>query len=905
MKSIIQIGSKVIVLITLIFAYSFTNALSQEINLDVQTFPQTVMTGGELEFIISSENANGLFYLGMEVIYNEDVFEFTGVEPGDVMNPSPLGVGGELETNKVGVSVVRTSGTSNGAGDIMTLTFTAKETAVGGDYTFEFSALDTRDNSGATLLSNISTSVVDVTVSEILAIGWANLQWPGSGSIQVGEEFNVYGQVWIDGVTNAPNPAGVEAWVGYNTTNATETSDFENGWTWVDADFNSNVGNNAEYVKNLGAEIDAEGTYYYVTRFRYNDDDFVYGGFSGGPWDGETNVSGVLTVNEPIVDPDPEITFANLQFPGSETIEIGGSIDAFAQVEVSELSADEENAYEGLTVWIGYSEENTNPSTWTTWVEASYNGLGEFSLRPEYTATIGSEITEAGTYYFASRFQLEEEAFVFGGFNDDGGGFWDGETNVSGVLTVNEPIVDPDPEITFANLQFPGNETIEIGGSIDAFAQVEVSELSADEENAYEGLTVWIGYSEENTNPSTWTTWVEASYNGLGEFSLRPEYTATIGSEITEAGTYYFASRFQLEEEAYVFGGISDDGGGFWDGETNVSGVLTVNAAPLIVTVWPGDTNNDGTVDAIDALAIGSYFGATGPVRENASTDWEGQEVVAWEPVDATFADTDGTGLINQTDLLAVGLNFGETHGSGTLTENAFTYDLPAIELGQYLQVEINAPVNLQGLGFMLRIEGLEPTDATIIDLETGSWANEWASSNNLIEFVRTDDLALGAAFVHQGSTATVSGDDLASFNISASTVWPSGATLIIDRIVYVDDENAQVGFEEIDVQITVQGSGVNIPNTELPLETALRQNYPNPFNPTTNIVFDISEQSVVTLEVINILGQRVALLANNEDMAPGAYTRTFDANRLTSGVYLIRMTAGAQSFTKKIMLVK
>jgi hypothetical protein len=79
----------------------------------------------------------------------------------------------------------------------------------------------------------------------------------------------------------------------------------------------------------IGTVITAEGLYYYATRFKYNDDPYVYGGFNGGFWDGTTNVSGVLTVSE--VLPDPDFDWINLQFPGSATIAPGENLDIYAQ----------------------------------------------------------------------------------------------------------------------------------------------------------------------------------------------------------------------------------------------------------------------------------------------------------------------------------------------------------------------------------------------------------------------------------------------------------------------------------------------------------------------------------------------------------------------------------------------
>ncbi|MDI6793405.1 MAG: FlgD immunoglobulin-like domain containing protein [bacterium] len=88
-------------------------------------------------------------------------------------------------------------------------------------------------------------------------------------------------------------------------------------------------------------------------------------------------------------------------------------------------------------------------------------------------------------------------------------------------------------------------------------------------------------------------------------------------------------------------------------------------------SLWPGDTDNDGDVDAADVLPIGQYWGTKGAQRYPVKVDWEDQaklkRVTWWGAVgttarSATYADADGNGKVEAADVLIVGLNWGKTH---------------------------------------------------------------------------------------------------------------------------------------------------------------------------------------------------------------------------------------------------
>jgi hypothetical protein len=88
------------------------------------------------------------------------------------------------------------------------------------------------------------------------------------------------------------------------------------------------------------------------------------------------------------------------------------------------------------------------------------------------------------------------------------------------------------------------------------------------------------------------------------------------------------------------------------------------------------------------------------------------------------------------------------------------------------------------------------------------------------------------------------------------------------------------------------------------PSEFTLEQNYPNPFNPTTQIRFTLNSAQPVTINVYDILGRMVSSV-NAGMLSPGTHNMTFNANGLSSGIYLYTVTAGTVTRTGKMVLSK
>jgi len=89
-----------------------------------------------------------------------------------------------------------------------------------------------------------------------------------------------------------------------------------------------------------------------------------------------------------------------------------------------------------------------------------------------------------------------------------------------------------------------------------------------------------------------------------------------------------------------------------------------------------------------------------------------------------------------------------------------------------------------------------------------------------------------------------------------------------------------------------------------IPARFFLEQNYPNPFNPSTVIEFGLPNSSAVRLEVYDLIGQRVAVLVD-EQKASGTHRVEFNASSLSSGTYMYRIQTDEFTRVRKMTLIK
>jgi hypothetical protein len=135
-----------------------------------------------------------------------------------------------------------------------------------------------------------------------------------------------------------------------------------------------------------------------------------------------------------------------------------------------------------------------------------------------------------------------------------------------------------------------------------------------------------------------------------------------------------------------------------------------------------------------------------------------------------------------------------------------------------------------------------------------------------------------------------------------------------VNELTFSWDVYAVDGFDETESNglrtFTVSaGELLSLNGVSLPTAFALHNNYPNPFNPVTNILYDVPELTDVTLEIFNVMGQRVRTLAQGSH-EPGRYQIVWNATNdigesLSSGMYIYRIQAGDFVSVKKLVLMK
>jgi hypothetical protein len=142
-------------------------------------------------------------------------------------------------------------------------------------------------------------------------------------------------------------------------------------------------------------------------------------------------------------------------------------------------------------------------------------------------------------------------------------------------------------------------------------------------------------------------------------------------------------------------------------------------------------------------------------------------------------------------------------------------------------------------------------------------------------------------AFVEgQGTTTTPHTYRFADENL------PFEATRATYRLKQIDYDGSFEYSNQVEVMLDVPSAAV------------LHGNFPNPFRQRTTIRYEVPTATDVHLAVYDLLGRRVATLVDERQSA-GRKEATFDASRLSSGTYFVRLRAGGFLLTNSIVVLR
>ncbi|PWN07135.1 T9SS type A sorting domain-containing protein [Rhodohalobacter mucosus] len=638
------------------------------------------------------------------------------------------------------------------------------------------------------------------------------------------------------------------------------------------------------------------------------------------------------------VDVEEVISHVRLTTPAAIEVTEGDSFIATAELFASGITSSDGN--EGrLTVWIGLNSEDTDPAGWdeSVWRIMEYTGSAESFYQYEAEAAL---LTPVGTYYVAARAELDTNSeFFYGGIGD----FWNAATNPSASLTLFD---QPPFRYTIAAWNFD-DERLTVTESIPQNDGSAISVTGAGSPGFAAGAdgraasaSGWSGYDPEN--PKYWL--IRVSTEGLDDIQLSSKHAGTSSSprdfqiQVSTDGTLWsdvpggsltmttsfndaavenlplpdFAdnapdlyvrwlqtSDFRVDGDSIVTTGSNriDD--------IRISGT---NPGAARTEVWAGDTNNDQTVDEQDVLPLSAYWNSRGPLPVYPTRAWTGRDAEAWIPIEATYADANGDGVVNQNDLLPIGLHFGESRIGGN--QSLQGTPMASLEVGELNAGEEKSffifsdePIPVSGVSVRLRLGNAAEEDWDVVQAEGAEWSRQWRESGKLMEFTLKNDGGISSSVAYRG---VMSSDEpvslLAEIRIRALSDLHQGARAELIRVTALNGRE-MTPLEHVTISETRDGGSVG-PVTEIPEKTLLMQNFPNPFNPATNIRYTLAVPSQVRIDIYNAAGRRVASLVE-ESQSAGEYVVPFNASSLSSGVYFYRLQTQNFTKTRSMVLIK
>ncbi len=278
------------------------------------------------------------------------------------------------------------------------------------------------------------------------------------------------------------------------------------------------------------------------------------------------------------------------------------------------------------------------------------------------------------------------------------------------------------------------------------------------------------------------------------------------------------------------------------------------------------------------------------------------------------------SGMLANTIIYIDDVHMNEiTTGDELLINNYFDENLSNWEIADDAYAEVETDIELPFTGNSAKITVLQRANNNYTSELFQSVANKVkANKDYIIQFRAKADRETNMHFVLRewgGNYDPIDGSTLIALSEKERTysliLHPTSNNYV--ALCHFEFElggvsaGTEIWVDDVHLLEITDGLGKTqetISKEKVALEYSLSNNYPNPFNPTTIIKFSIKKAGNTTLDVYNILGQKVKTLLN-KDLTPGTYTANFNGSNLTSGIYFYVLQSNNFREVKKMMLIK
>lgn len=344
-------------------------------------------------------------------------------------------------------------------------------------------------------------------------------------------------------------------------------------------------------------------------------------------------------------------------------------------------------------------------------------------------------------------------------------------------------------------------------------------------------------------------------------------------------------------------------------------------------TVYPGDADDNGEVNQYDLLYIGYAYGSVGPMRLESDAEFSPQFIPLLWPnafpngLNYAYADANGNGVVDFSDILAVGTNYGQTHDELRPLEISIGTEgldpvvrlddaqlLEPITVGSTIQLPIllgsaDIPaLDVNGIAFSIRCNHPELIRDIGIDLSE-SWIGADSNAFYFVNFSENSLQINGDVALTRFGPNMVSGsgsigvlnivieDDLVGFIPVGDSL---GFTVYIDTVLLMSSAFGAIPVYSTPLELMVYHPNA-LPSPALPSPSPELHIFPNPVN--TEIQITCTEK-IEHVTLSNQLGQIVPFA----QQATSERQRRLNLEALPSGTYWLRVQTQRGAVVKQVI---